>query len=138
MGRAPMKTSAREALGNNDRPRTRARWRFASVVIALALLAAACGDDGGSDDAGGEQGGSDGPTTTASPQPGGRLTFAMYSETRGLDPIQSSGTGVAGGTELAALYDTIVRWNPDTQEFENRTAESLTFGSSVNMRYRAS
>jgi peptide/nickel transport system substrate-binding protein len=99
----------------------------AGVAIALALVAAGCGDDGGgSDEAGSGQNKSDGTTTTGQPQSGGVLTMAMYSEARGLDPIQNSGTGVAGGIELAALYDTIVRWNPDTQEFENRTAESVT------------
>lgn len=99
-----------------------------TLMHVLALFAAACGDD--SDETGDGDTGGGGDTTSPSddagePQSGGTLTFAMYSEARGLDPIQNSGTGVAGGIELAALYDTIMRWNPDTHEFEPRTAESL-------------
>ena len=64
--------------------------------------------------------------TTAPPVAGGTLTFGTLSPSRGLDPILSSGTGSTGGIELAALYDTIVRYNPATRKYEMRTAQSLT------------
>jgi peptide/nickel transport system substrate-binding protein len=53
------------------------------------------------------------------------LTFAEYSEPRGLDPIVSTGAGVTGAIEMSAIYDTIMRWNPETGEYEPRTAQSL-------------
>ncbi len=31
-----------------------------------------------------------------------------------------------GATEMAAIYDTVVRWNPATGSYDPRTAESLT------------
>ena len=104
---------------------TKRTWaRAAAALLALGLVAAACGDDGGSK--GSESTGSTGSTgktgasastTTATPKKGGTLTVAMYSETRGLDPVIGSGSGTAGGTEMAALFDTIVRWNPDTRKY---------------------
>ena len=38
---------------------------------------------------------------------------------------EGEASGTAGGIELAALYDTVMRWNPDTQAFEPRTAASI-------------
>src|SRR5689334_10823979 len=109
----------------------RTTWaRTVALLMALGLVAAACGDDGGSssDDASGSTGstagtGSSGATTTLTPQKGGTITVSMFSETRGLDPAASSGSGTAGGTELSAIYDTVVRWNPDTRSYDMRTAE---------------
>ena len=37
----------------------------------------------------------------------------------------AAGHGAAGGIELAALYDTLMRWNPDTRKVEPRTAASM-------------
>ncbi|HEX7095243.1 MAG TPA: ABC transporter substrate-binding protein [Acidimicrobiales bacterium] len=108
--------------------RTRRRVRMALAGLAVVLLPiAACGDD----DDGGE--GAEGAPTSApetteaegEPQRGGTLTFAEYSEPAGLDPIVSTGAGVTGAIEMSAIYDTIMRWNPETGEYEPRTAESL-------------
>jgi peptide/nickel transport system substrate-binding protein len=60
------------------------------------------------------------------PATGGVLTMATWSATVSLDPVGTAGTGNSGGHELSALYDTIMRWNPDTGGFEPQTAESLT------------
>ena len=108
--------------------------RAAAAFLALGLVAAACGDDGGSTDdtkstgstGTGSTTGASAATTTLTPKKGGSITIGMFSETRGLDPTIGSGSGTAGGTEMIALYDTVVRWNPDTRKYENRTAESLT------------
>ena len=40
---------------------------------------------------------------------GGSVTMGVFSETRGLDPIVSTGSGVTGGIEMAALYDVLMR-----------------------------
>src|SRR5688572_8896394 len=103
--------------------------KILSVLFCIALVAAACGDDGDDDDAA-SQNGDGAPSTTEAdvgePVQGGTLTMGMCAFSIGLDPVIESGTGVAGGIELAALYDTLMRYNPDTAEFEPRVAESLT------------
>ena len=66
--------------------------------------------------------------TTAVPvlRRGGSLNITVSSEALGLDPIVGIGAGAAGGAELLALYDSIVRWNPDARTYEMRTAAALT------------
>jgi peptide/nickel transport system substrate-binding protein len=103
----------------------RKRWMIVLVVlVALGLVAAACGDSGGEGGATGTTGTAS--TTTKQPQAGGVLTFGEYSEPAGLDPIVSTGQGTTGAIEMVAVYDTILRWNPATGKYENRTAESVT------------
>ncbi len=108
----------------------RTTWaRTVALLLTLGLAAAACGDDGGSSDAAiGSTGSTGGSASTAAltPQKGGSITVSMFSETRGLDPAASSGSGTAGGTELSQIYDTLVRWNPDTRSYDMRTAASVT------------
>jgi peptide/nickel transport system substrate-binding protein len=99
------------------------------LVVAVLALSACGGDDSGSSS--GDDGGDATATTTtpteteATPVKGGTLNFAEYSEPRGLDPIVSTGAGVTGAIEMSAIYDTIMRWNPETGDYEPRTAESL-------------
>lgn len=98
------------------------------VALLLALFAAACGDD--SDDTTGQDGGetTEAPGTTepeGEPKPGGVVTMGMYTETRGLDPVVAQGGGTGGLTEMAAIYGTLMRYNPDTREYEPYMAESL-------------
>ncbi len=56
---------------------------------------------------------------------GSELDFAVYSPTPSLDPLQSSGA-LAGGTDLMAIYDTLMRWDSETNEWVPHVAESLT------------
>jgi peptide/nickel transport system substrate-binding protein len=107
--------------------------RAAALLLAVGLVAAACGDDGGgSKNASGASTGTGSgsaataTTTTLAPQKGGTLTVGMFSYPASLDPAKSSGSGTAGGTELISIYDTITRWNPDTRKYEMRTADSVT------------
>jgi peptide/nickel transport system substrate-binding protein len=51
--------------------------------------------------------------------------MGVYSATKGLDPAISTGSGATGGTELIAIYDTVMRWDPETGDYEPRLAESL-------------
>jgi peptide/nickel transport system substrate-binding protein len=109
----------------------RAHFRRLIALFAVAVLVlSACGDDDDSDNAGSDDNSTEttGPATTEAegqPVSGGELTFAEYSEPRGLDPIVSTGAGVTGAIEMTAIYDTIMRWNPETGKYEPRTAESL-------------
>lgn len=60
------------------------------------------------------------------PVDGGTLNFAVYAETSGLDPTVSTGGGVAGGIELAAIYDVLMRYDGETNTYVPQLAESLT------------
>ncbi|MEO6371664.1 MAG: ABC transporter substrate-binding protein [Acidimicrobiales bacterium] len=42
-----------------------------------------------------------------------------------MDPAVSLGSGTTGGTELAAIYDTLARFNPDSAKYEPRLATSF-------------
>jgi peptide/nickel transport system substrate-binding protein len=73
------------------------------------------------------------PTTTAAPDmgedctatvAGSELDFGVYAPASSLDPLQNSGA-LVGGTDMLAIYDALMRWNPDTNEWEPHVAESL-------------
>jgi peptide/nickel transport system substrate-binding protein len=98
------------------------------LVLIAALVAASCGDDGDQPETGQSSSTTAAATTTAAAQPksGGSLTVGTFSETPSLDPVTNVGTGVTGGMELVALYDSLMIYDPATGKFEPRTAASLT------------
>jgi peptide/nickel transport system substrate-binding protein len=98
----------------------RRRKAALAALTAVCLLAAACGDDGGTKAQAGAT------TTTGTPKSGGVLTFGVFGENLGFDPVVSNGVGTNGGHEMNALYDTLVRWDPQAKTYEPRIAESLT------------
>jgi peptide/nickel transport system substrate-binding protein len=106
--------------------------RLAAVAGAGALALSACGGNGG--------GGSSAASVEApeakigiignqqdcgDPVGGGTLTHADFSEARSLDPTKTIATGYSGGTALAAVYDVLVRYDPETQDFEPWLAEDI-------------
>ena len=102
--------------------------RVTAFVLAGALFVAACGDSKEGGQTSTTTPGADvAPTTEkSSPVKGGTITMGMFSETAGLDPIVSTGSGVTGAIEMLAIYDSVMRWDPETGKYEPRTAESLT------------
>src|SRR5690606_17846321 len=115
--------------------RLRTGLRPAVALVAAALVLTACG--GGSDDdkdsnAAPEQGsfeyvdGMFGPEDDAGdPEQGGTLTYAAYSEARSLDPAVSIAAASTGGVEMAALYDVLMRYDAESEEFVPQLAEGL-------------
>lgn len=102
------------------------RHRSLALAFAFCLAVAACGDSGRDGSPGGTTTAPPGQAaTTLAPQTGGTLTIASYQETLGLDPLVSTGGGITGATEMAAIYDSVTRWSPETNKYEPRTAESL-------------
>ena len=97
-----------------------------AVLVAVSIVAAACGDDDDSSTGTTQPGATTPATTTKAPVAGGTITFGTFSETAGLDPIVSTGNGVTGYIEMAAIYDTIVRYNVQTGKYEPNTAETVT------------
>jgi peptide/nickel transport system substrate-binding protein len=126
--------------GRAPRPLSIGRVVAGAVAVVLLVGAAACGgDDSSGDDApagrGSGEGGS-GPGSGASgaaeaedgcteDRAGGELTMGVLSETAGLDPTVSTGGGTTGGTEIAALFDTLMQYDFATREYVPRLAESL-------------
>jgi len=102
-------------------PRTSSRRARLAVALAAAIVAPAAvwsspagattpaDDDGCTED-----------------RVGGEMTFGAGSPIRGLDPTVALGTGSSGGTELTMIYDTLMRYLPETGEYVPHVAESLT------------
>lgn len=112
--------------------------RAALALVACTALLAACSGGGGeapassgndtpaqsegdelprgfvgADDAGGEA------------QPGGTLTYTLNVEADSLDPAGEFGAGSAGGSELTAIYDLLVRYDYAAGEYVPQLAESV-------------
>ncbi|WP_305092958.1 ABC transporter substrate-binding protein [Prescottella sp. R16] len=100
------------------------------ATCAAAALVAGCAS-GSADTAGGggersgaarivgEQG-DGGPVQT-----GGTLTYAAYSMPTSLDPARTQVAGTTGGTEMAAIYDLLIRHDSATNEFVPHLAQSM-------------
>lgn len=59
------------------------------------------------------------------PTDGGTLSFATYSAVSSLDPTVTPPTGPTGATEMAAVYDVLMRYDMESDEFVPQLAESL-------------
>jgi peptide/nickel transport system substrate-binding protein len=57
--------------------------------------------------------------------PGSEIVYGPFYAGRGFDPPYSSGA-LVGGTELAAVYDTLIRYNPETAGYEPQLARDMT------------
>ncbi|HEX7097479.1 MAG TPA: ABC transporter substrate-binding protein, partial [Acidimicrobiales bacterium] len=102
--------------------------RGLAAVVAVVVLAAGCGDDSADERASGDVPSTTGPSAEGctADRVGGSVTMGVFSEAQGLDPAGAPGAGTTGGAERAAIFDTLVRYNPDTGEFEPHVAESVT------------
>ncbi|WP_336883307.1 ABC transporter substrate-binding protein [Rhodococcus globerulus] len=60
------------------------------------------------------------------PVQGGTLTFGSYSSITTLDPSKTPVAGSVGGTELGAIYDSLLRYDPLGEEFVPKLAESMS------------
>lgn len=108
--------------------RLNTRGRLAAATAAAlsgALLLAGCasGGAGGSGDQTigyvAEQ------SDAGTPSAGGGITFGSYSFPRSLDPLDTQAAGSTGGTEMAAVYDVLVRRDSRSGEFVPQLAETL-------------
>jgi peptide/nickel transport system substrate-binding protein len=93
---------------------------FCAVALVATVLAGCGGDDGDSTSSGGDDEAAC-PADSSSQS----LTMGVFSETSGLDPTVSNGSGSTGGSELAAIYDTLMRWDSEEEEYVPQVAESL-------------
>jgi peptide/nickel transport system substrate-binding protein len=98
----------------------RGRWyRRVSAVMALALLATACGgggdSGGGGDTAGGDEG---------TPTPGGRVVYGLEAETADGWCLPEAQLAISGIMVARTVYDTLTRPNAEG-EYEPWLAESV-------------
>ncbi|WP_244928598.1 ABC transporter substrate-binding protein [Nocardioides sp. W7] len=110
--------------------------RPAVVMVATLSLLVGCGGDDDSDGGGGgdaetsgefeyTEGMVGGEDPGGDPKSGGQLSYAMYSEPRSLDPAVSIAAVTTGGTEMAAIYDVLLRYDTESQEFVPQLADSI-------------
>src|SRR5690606_11369916 len=97
------------------------RRAIAAIAVLVVLVAGCGGDDGPADAEPPEHSG----TEQSEPVAGGRLTMAVWAQAFGFDPILHNGSATAGGIELAAVYDRLIVWNPETLRYDPGTAESV-------------
>ncbi|AWH92841.1 ABC transporter substrate-binding protein [Dietzia lutea] len=98
-----------------------------AVLAAAALTLSACG--GGGDETTSAAGGAEGQAPDQSERctedlAGGTITVGEFSMLPSFAPGQGQ-YGVRGGAQSAAVYDRLMVWNPEAEEFEPKLAESL-------------
>lgn len=109
--------------------------RLAAALCATALAATACAasDEGGEKDTKRKLAVQDiyrdglinKEKDPGEPVDGGTLRVAEYSEAVVLDPTKTYPTGSTGLNVMASIYDTLMRYDPDTRGYEPQLAESL-------------
>jgi peptide/nickel transport system substrate-binding protein len=116
------------------------RYRLAAAIMVGALALAGCANSSSEDDDGNKEStpgglskaeiytnGLVGETDdSGDPTTGGTLTVADFGEPRVLNPAQTYANGATGGSAMAAIYDTLMRYDVTTKTFEPQLAESLT------------
>ncbi|MGJ3508597.1 ABC transporter substrate-binding protein [Enemella sp. A6] len=113
------------------------KLKWAAAATSVLLLFAACADGGNRAGEGGNDGGGGGEKQEITegiinrnedpgdPASGGTVTFASYTEPRLLDPAMTQATGSTGGTEMIAIYDTLLRYDWEKQELAPQLAEGF-------------
>ncbi|WP_141015599.1 ABC transporter substrate-binding protein [Nocardioides sambongensis] len=113
--------------------RTSSRLLRTSTLAVLALsagLLTSCAESEGVDteadrDPAVFQIGMVGDETGGDPVDGGMLDVSAYTEVRSMDPVDVIANGLSGGSELAAIYDVLLRYDPEAGEYEGQLAEGV-------------
>ena len=111
------------------------RQRSVAVVlgISVVLLTAACGSSSTGSISGESVGRGAGigigerrrGRSVHPDKAGGSVKMGVFYEAAGLDPLGVPGNGVVGGTEITALYDTLMRWDTQSRTYVPQVADSL-------------
>jgi peptide/nickel transport system substrate-binding protein len=115
-----------------SRPSRRRVWAVWLVLVAL-LLGACASEESTSDGPEGTVGDGDVPVVQAGwanetdlePTTGGTANVTLATPPTSLDPKTASYGLTTEGTVLMALYDNLLRYDPQTGEFEGQLAESI-------------
>ena len=101
--------------------------RLIAAFTAAGLLVAGCSSTGANNASGdsaanglvGEQ------SSDGDPKSGGTIAYAGYRSVSSLDPADRQDGGSTGGTEMAALYDLLLRYDQDSDEYVPQLADSM-------------
>ncbi|WP_024792916.1 ABC transporter substrate-binding protein [Tomitella biformata] len=111
------------------RPPLARTYQLLAALTAAGLLIAGCSSSG-SDAKPNAESVTNGvigvPDGDGDPRSGGTIAYAGYSSVNTLDPADRQDGGSTGGTEMAAIYDLLVRYDQDTHEYVPQLAKSLT------------
>ncbi|OYD68311.1 peptide/nickel transport system substrate-binding protein [Rhodococcus sp. OK302] len=101
------------------------------LISTCGLIASGCASSAGSSDSSNapklvraEVIGEQSPEGTALEN--ATLTYASHALTNTLDPIKGRTSAWLGGTEMATIYDVLVRWDPESAGIVPQMAESIT------------
>lgn len=103
-------------------------WKSIAVPFAATLLLVGCasGADTGSGAATDQLSeGMRGATDSGDPVSGGALSFGAYSEPAALDPAVAIAAVTTGGIEMLNIYDSLLRFDTESNEFVPQMAQSL-------------
>lgn len=98
-----------------------------TTLAALALTLTACGGGGDSSSTASDREDAQAPAEAGrctEDKAGGTITMGEFVMLPTFAPGQGN-YGVRGAAESAAVYDRLMRWNPEAAEFEPKLAESL-------------
>ncbi|MGO4202718.1 ABC transporter substrate-binding protein [Rhodococcus sp. TAF43] len=105
----------------------RAGTMFTALATATVLLAGCAGESGSSTDASDVRTGIVGEQPDGGdPQSGGMVSYATYNGVSSLDPADRQDGGATGGSEMAAIYDLLMRYDSESKEYQPQLAQSLT------------
>ncbi|MDV8070803.1 ABC transporter substrate-binding protein [Rhodococcus sp. IEGM 1366] len=116
----------------NNPQRSSRRLAAVTLAITASMFLASCADNGSNASGESAESGStleigmvNEQAEPGAPAKGGTLTFSGYSSVTTLDPAKSQVAGAAGGSELGAIYDVLMRYDPIEQKFVPQLAKSL-------------
>ncbi len=100
------------------------------AATAAALLLAGCGSNGGgtadsAHDISGVTAGLLDASDSGEGVEGGAVAFSTFAGISSLDPVRQDG-GSTGGTEMAAIYDLLVRYDAASDEYVPQMAQDLS------------
>lgn len=109
------------------------RSQVLAVSVVACFLAAACTDAASGDSSDGsdsksraEPGLVNMPDDDPDPTSGGTLDVSLYSPPPSLDPAKAYGTIATSGIPMAAVYGVLMRYDPDSGDYEPKLAKSLS------------
>lgn len=100
--------------------------RLLTALTAAGLLIAGCSGSEVESAAEGIDNGLIGQQTAGEPRSGGTIAYAGYTAVSSLDPAARQDGGSTGGTEMAALYDLLLRYDQDSDQYVPQLADSMT------------
>lgn len=102
--------------------------RTAAVLVAATLLVSGCASEEEKKPRGQGKALAEGfrnVDDSGKPVDGGTLTYGAYTEPTSLDPTVTIAAATTGGIEMANIYDTLLSFDPDEQEFVPRLAKAI-------------